>query len=343
MVLKRSTNRQDRKQLLNKLQDQGLQPEMLKKLNAVFVQIPNGQLKKWQSNEKIADIALNKPVKLQEVLFPEGDALPVDGKSAASVKEGLRQINALANEQKTADETATIGLISPETVGGTTRGIITYSLAELSEYGVSSTYLAGKPLSGVDLQNRLQETRINTESESYRKFKNLARSHEHWYDAQSVSGTNIKLGLLSIGSGLVGGAVLWAGATGPIGGVLTLAAVGTGVLVGLGFEIAGLGLQYQDAISSPWSDEGQNAELEMDQEKLQDQGITLAMIAESRGIYPDGPGGRDDQNWWNPADWFDGKTGAYTVVSDQYVNHSYRMIELVKQLMDQRSNQYTKK
>lgn len=352
MILKRSTNQQDRKQFMNSLQNQGLQPEMLRKLNAIFVQIPNSELKQWQSHEKVAAISCNKPVELQEVLFLGEDGKPVEAKSASNVREGLTKIHALAKTKKKEGQTATLGLVSEEPVGETTHGIFMYALAELSEYGVSSTFLAGKPLSGVDVHEQMAETNLNPNRQSYKAFYRMAQNHEHWYDLSESGKGDFLFRLMATGPITGDGGYLLSRAypneTLGLAWLIRRAVAAVHLTVAGGANLlnylatGALRLMFQDAISPPWNGEGQEAELELDSEKLQNRGITLAMIGESRGIYPDGPGGRDDQHWWNPADWFDGKTGAYTVVSDAYIQHSYRMIKLVKQILDQRRDQYNR-
>lgn len=352
MVLKRTVYKKQKERLLDEFETKGFEPVLLDNLNVITVQLPNEQLQKGlaKSRDEIAEIMVNKPVRLKTLYFPEkqtggGNVKPIKKHSSSTVKHGLEQLNQFANQMKLNDMNGTIGVVSAERVGGTARSLITHALGKLSMEEIPSVFLSGKPLSGVNILEEVQNTSVNKNSKTFKQFQKIAKNHENWYEGSAAGMGSMLVGLISAGGGaaLIGYVKSIPGLGGL--GLLPMAGAGlVGVLTGLGFLTFGLSMYFQEAFSPPGNEEGRNPRLELDKEQLRSEGITLAMIGETHGVLGDGLGqGRDDQSWWNPGDWIDGKTSAYTVVPDSFVQHSFRMIQTVNQILDNRTKQFSKK
>lgn len=355
MVLERSIQARERVQLMDEFRAKDYQPTLLEKLGVISVQLPSSSIGDGlaQTNEHVADVLPNKHnLELQAVRFQESKQKKLASiqstfdQPASSLWKGLKRINEMARQTVKPEQSGTLGLISSEPVGGSARSLITYALAKLSLSEVPSVFLAGKPLADVNLKSMLEQTTPDYESEDFKKYQTTLKDNENWVEADVAGIGGLAAGLVLSGGGV--GTIAAVKSVEGMAGLGLLPFVGGGliaILAGLGVTTFGIGMLFQDAVSG-FGDQGRQPKLDklgIDRDKLKTQGITVSFIGETRGVLADGYGGRDDQSWWNPADWFDGKTGAYTVVSDVYTRHAYRMIESINTILDRREQQLSKK
>lgn len=251
------------------------------------------------------------------------------GTRAQSLLQGMRMIARLtriAEEGNRVD--GTLGIVSSERFSGVSKNLIASSLGYLARMDIESMFLSGKPLSKLNLKEEMKNTDVNYSSNEYQQVKQAYQS----INRTTADRIRRTAGKIFVGLGYVGAAIAVISTAGAIiAGPVALIA-GTESMAGtlMLITMISTGSAMASTAFGTYLKQARE-EQDVDMGIINKQGLAVYQQPEIRGVIPDGINGpNDDQNLWNPADWFDGKTNAHPHITDAFTRHAYLILHAVE-------------